>query len=84
MEVGSMMMSRRTETELADLAKHRSILRGCIEMGQSAVKFMREANDDLAAAIQAAEKALAEAGLGSPTAGMATGAGSPPATDAKK
>jgi hypothetical protein len=76
-EFGSTMDFHSNETDLARLAKHRAILRGCIEMAQSAITPMRDATDKLEAAMRAAADALQAAGLGDPSAGLASGSSSP-------
>ncbi|HEY6100828.1 MAG TPA: hypothetical protein VIW03_15430, partial [Anaeromyxobacter sp.] len=78
MEFGSMLSHGKAERD--DLDRHRALLRGCVEQAREAVKLMKESNDGLASAMMDADAALAAAGLGSPTAGLATGA---PAAAAK-
>jgi hypothetical protein len=52
-----------------DLDLHRSLLRTCVDAAGKAVATLREANDDLEAAMRQADAVLVAAGLGAPSAG---------------
>jgi hypothetical protein len=66
MEFGSMLSYGKTDP--TDLAKHRTMLVGCVEQTQAALKLMKQGNDALEAAMREAETLLTKAGRGSPTA----------------